>query len=397
MAQRAERLFLRDTYDTAGTLLELSVDLSQAAPHQVGSRVVERLGAVLDLGFALLLTPEQQWYHAHPRGVVPAPLRDAVARRAHDLVAAPPASEALIEQVHGLPVLFLPVRDGQRVLAVLCLGPKRGGDRYTRQDQSLLGALGRHLAVLLYNGHLLARLDEQITTLRALAEERAVLNERVLGAGEEERQRLAGVLHDEAIQLGSEVVRQLNDLLALPHLPLDVHVDVADAAGLSADLVARLRDVAAELYPPPLQAAGLWPALEALAREAERRAGCACLLDVAPAIQGMRFPPEYEAPLYYIVREAIGNAVRHARATAIRIALDVQGERLHLTVRDNGDGFAARPIGDLLAEGHMGLALAQQRARDLGGTLEINAEPGAGATLTMSAPLPLGGRQEVYA
>jgi len=388
LARRAERIFLRDTYDTAGTLLELSVDLSGVPPHELGALIVTRLSAVLDLSFALLVTDQGQDYHAHPRSAVPETVRAAAVERAHVLRGAPPDGGAFVERVRRLPVLFLPVAEERDAVAMLCLGPKRGGDRYTAQDRVLLGALGRHLAVVMHRERLRAQVDRQMARLREVAEERGVLVERVLRAAEEERQRLAGVLHDEAIQVGGEVVRQIDGLLALPHLPLDIHMELAATAGLSADLVARLRDAAAELYPLPLQTAGLSPALQTLLRDVERRHRRACVLSVDPALTSARLSARHELTLYHIAREAVSNAVRHAHAATIHVTLCREDGCLRLSVRDDGDGFTAQPIGNLLADGHLGLALLDQRARDLNGTLTITTAPGAGTSIAVRMPLP---------
>jgi signal transduction histidine kinase len=277
---RAERGFLRDAYDTAGTVLQLCIDLCQAAPHEIGPLVVTHLSSVLDLSFALLLTAHdrQPWFHAHPHSAIPQALREAVAQRAQELFAVLAPADALVEKVQRLPILFLPVWDGREAPAVLCLGPKQSGDSYTPQDQALLGTLARHLAVVFANKRLRAQLDEQMAALHRLAEERELLAERVFSAAEEERRRLAGVLHDEAVQLGGDVVLRLNDLLAQPNLPLDSHMELAAAASLGHDLVVRLREVVADLYPPPLQMVGLLPALQALLRDIEHHNPLRCPL-----------------------------------------------------------------------------------------------------------------------
>ncbi len=388
LTRLAERVFLRDAYDPASALLALSVDLSEVPPGEIGSLIVARLSAVLDLSFALLVTDQGQDYHTHPRAAIPSALYAATVQRAQTLRVAPPCATAFVERVRRLPVLFLLVRDGRDVVAVLCLGPKRSGDRYTAQDRTLLGALGRHLAVLMHNERLRAQVDRQVALLRKVAEEKADLAERALHAAEEERQRLAGALHDEAIQMGGEVTRRLDGLLALPHLPLDVHLGMTEAAGLGGDLVARLRALAGELYPPPLQTAGLPPALRALLRDSERegRGRPTCLLDVDPAFGNARLPHEHEVILYRVAREAVGNAVRHARAATIHVSLRLDGGEMCLCVRDDGDGFTMQPIGALLASGHLGLALLQQRAHDLGGTLELSTAPGSGTSVTVRAP-----------
>ncbi len=179
----AERVFLPDAYDPAAALLALSVDLSEVPPGEAGALIVARLGAVLDLSFALLVTDQGQDYHAHPRAAIPPALYQATVERAHALRAEPPCATAFMERVRRLPMLFLPVRDGRDVVAVLCLGPKRSGDRYTAQDRTLLGALGRHLAVLIHNERLHAQVDRQVALLRKAAEEKADLAERAPRGG----------------------------------------------------------------------------------------------------------------------------------------------------------------------------------------------------------------------
>ncbi len=81
-----------------------------------------------------------------------------------------------------------------------------------------------------------------------------------------------------------------------------------------------------------------------------------------------------------VVKEAIENAVRHAEATKLTIAIDVSDE-LCIEVVDNGKGFA-----DNLTGG--GLADLRQRAEAIGGTLTIGSEPGGGTRLRWAAPLP---------
>lgn len=384
----AERVVLRDAYDTAGTLLDLSADLAGAAPGEIGPLVVARLGAILDASVAALTTREEMWQRVHPRSAIPPETLEALTGRTRAMLDEPLAPAAFGRRLGALPMLCVPVCDGPRVLALVCLGPKRGGDRYTAQDRALLGALARHLAVLFGNQRLRARLAAQIVTLDALATERQVLLDRVVSAEEDERRRLAALLHDEAIQMGGEIVRQVDDLLALPHLPVDAHIGATTVAALGSDLVAQLRQTAGELYPPPLQTSGLVPALQAILRDAGRASGPCCLLDVDPAFVRGDLPPDHEITLYRIAREAIGNALRHAEATTIRVTLARTGAGVTLRVCDDGAGFIPQPAATFLAQNHLGLALLEQRAREMGGALEIVTAPGQGTTVTITVPLP---------
>ena len=181
----------------------------------------------------------------------------------------------------------------------------------------------------------------------------------------------------------------LGDLLTAPRLPLETQARLTTAALLSDDLVGRLREVVTELYPPPLETAGLLPALHALLRDTERRGGYTCALVSDPLITRGRFPQEMEETLYTITREAVGNAVRHAKATSITVALACVGDDLRLTVCDNGQGFTPRVVSDLLAAGHLGLALLEERVRALEGTVTLTTAAGQGTTVEVRVPAPV--------
>ncbi len=96
--------------------------------------------------------------------------------------------------------------------------------------------------------------------------------------------------------------------------------------------------------------------------------------------------PSVDAALYRLAQESITNAVRHARhATCIRVRVSGDGDRVQLTVRDDGDGAPAA-AGSSVGYGLVGMA---ERARLLGGTLE--AGPGRGGGWTVDAVLPRNG------
>lgn len=388
LTRQCEHLLMCDVYETAGALLGISAELAQAPPQEIGPLVVNRLTTVLDLSMAVLLTGDQEWACSHPRSAIPDQFRTDVLRHGRTILTGVAGAEAVVERVRRVPVVFLRVGGAAGAQAVLCLGPKRSGDRYTTQDRALLGVLGRHLSILFSNHRLRDQLDDQIAALRAAATERLALREETRGAAERERRRLAGTLHDEAIQLGEEIIRTLGDLLTAPWAPAHAQATITTAAFLSEDLVGRLRQVATALYPPSLETAGLTAALQSLPRDYTWDADCAYTLHVDPRIEQRRLPRDVQLALYTIAREAVGNAVRHGHATSVSVALIGEDERLRLTVRDDGCGFVPRPDSALLASGHLGLILLQERARDLGGTSTITTEPGQGTTIDAQVPAP---------
>jgi signal transduction histidine kinase len=99
-----------------------------------------------------------------------------------------------------------------------------------------------------------------------------------------------------------------------------------------------------------------------------------------------RIPADFDPPsasgdaLLGIVREAVTNAARHARASEVEIELSRNGD-LHMRIRDNGDGFEPDD-----PRGGFGLAGMRERARALGGDLRLSSQPGAGTEIEVVLP-----------
>ncbi|MGH9599420.1 MAG: ATP-binding protein, partial [Terracidiphilus sp.] len=98
-------------------------------------------------------------------------------------------------------------------------------------------------------------------------------------------------------------------------------------------------------------------------------------------------PAASERELLRIAQEAIHNVKRHAQASQLSVRLEYQAESILLEVLDNGRGGAAENRA-AFARGHYGLTGMQERARTIGGTLEIESAPGAGTAIRLRAPAP---------
>jgi signal transduction histidine kinase len=94
-----------------------------------------------------------------------------------------------------------------------------------------------------------------------------------------------------------------------------------------------------------------------------------------------------------IAREALSNAVQHSAASRIKVGLSYEGESTTLVVSDDGKGLSAYSLaGSAAHQGH-GVANMRDRARMLGGTLALEANPGGGLRLTLA--FPCGGKAQV--
>jgi PAS domain S-box-containing protein len=227
-----------------------------------------------------------------------------------------------------------------------------------------------------------------VTDLERVERDRRHLLGQLITAQEEERRRLAGDLHDDAIQsltaarmhlsvLGHQLDR-LGDAAAAVR-PALTHARDNLEQGLAA-----ARTFLFDLRPPLLDSAGLEPALrQQLAKLAERagwKTEIAWLLDE-------RLDRDLETVAFRVAQEALANVARHADATAVWVRAERDGPDVVLQVADDGVGFdppAARERA--AATGHLGLRSMAERIQTAGGSLEISSGPGHGTRVVLRLP-----------
>jgi signal transduction histidine kinase len=217
----------------------------------------------------------------------------------------------------------------------------------------------------------------------AVATARTVEEKRLRGAlaaAEAERARWARELHDETLQsLGA-----LRLLLVAARRSGD-----AEGIGLAVERLEEeidgLRGLIRDLRPAALDDLGLGPAIEGLAERTGRREGFEVAADIR--LPPERLSAELETAAYRIVQEALTNAVRHAGAARVEIAVDIADGAVRAQVRDDGRGFdPGAPVGGF------GLTGMRERIALLRGELEI-ASSESGTCVT--AALPLDARRSI--
>ncbi len=209
-----------------------------------------------------------------------------------------------------------------------------------------------------------------------LGAQRAALLHDALDAEERERARIGERLHDDALQsllAARQDVREARagDLRSL---------EFADEA--LGDAVRALRETVRGLHPASLADRGLELALRVELDRIVRRLDLDVRLRVDPAAVG-----PHDALLYAAARELVGNVVKHASATSLRLSLDRAAGAVVLTVADDGSGMAPERAGAALADGHVGLASTRQRVEAAGGTVQVRSAPGEGTTIVVTVPV----------
>jgi signal transduction histidine kinase len=217
---------------------------------------------------------------------------------------------------------------------------------------------------------------ELVAIVIANAESRAELTAsraRVVAAGDEARRRLQRDLHDGAQQrLVSTVMtlklarQELGDATGPVVELLDEALSHAEGAN------GELRELAHGILPAALSRGGLRAGIDGLVSRVH--------LPVSADVTAERLPAALEATAYFIVAEALTNAVRHARASSAQIAAVVDGGVLRLEVRDDG-------IGGARSDGSSGLLGLHDRAAALNGELHVESPPGEGTVVAATLPI----------
>jgi two-component system NarL family sensor kinase len=199
-----------------------------------------------------------------------------------------------------------------------------------------------------------------------------------------ERNRLAREIHDTLAQGLAGIVLQLETaevLLGVGDKRDKVERSIHQALELARSNLDEARRSVMDLRAAPLESRSLADALTALAKATEEQTPAFIRLHVTGANRPL--PVRIETGLYRIAQEAVANAVQHASASQITIALELGPRQAKLVVEDDGKGFdpAQTP------SGHFGLIGLNERARLFGGHLHLESEPGVGTRVEVSVPI----------
>jgi len=260
-----------------------------------------------------------------------------------------------------------------------------------------LGAVGTPIAVwgvLNVINHFVSQVTAQNEERRRLLEEidrtraQLVATERQRGVLAE-RQRMAGEIHDTLAQGFTSIVL-LSEATATRLPSLDTEA-VERTLGLieetARENLATARSLVHALRPPELEEHTLTEAIERLADRHQDETG----VDVGVQVEGTdrSLGGAEEVTLLRVAQEALANAKKHAAANRIEIGLVFADDTASITITDDGSGF---DIGDGPTEvagviGGHGLGGLRDRVANIGGTVEIRSERGAGTVVHAEVPV----------
>lgn len=256
--------------------------------------------------------------------------------------------------------LVVPLRTKERVIGVLDVQSARAG-AFGEDDEQVLSSLADQLGLAVEN----ARLQERALALAVV----------------DERNRLARELHDSVTQ----ALFSMNLTIEAARMLLRRDVDaterqLAQLGERTGEALAEMRALIHSLRPAGMEERGLAPALTHLAERVRREN----LLPVEVTIEGPpRLDERQEQELFRIAQEALNNAVKHAAATRVRIALATMPAVVLLTIEDDGKGFDPARSSRPDAFGLLGM---RERAELLGGLLVLDSTPGEGTRVRVTIP-----------
>jgi signal transduction histidine kinase len=205
----------------------------------------------------------------------------------------------------------------------------------------------------------------------------------LINAEEQERQRIASELHDDFSQRLAVLALRLENVdEATPASFPDVHRQLRELVKSTGEIGADIHNLSHQLHSSTLESLGLVPALAAMCREFT--ALQAIRVDFISNEIPRSIHPGVALCVFRIVQEGLRNLKKHSGAEEAQVDLRMRGNRLDVTVRDEGCGFDLRKLPQ--NEG-LGIRSMRERAHLLGGKFEIYSETGRGTTLRAWVPL----------
>ena len=199
----------------------------------------------------------------------------------------------------------------------------------------------------------------------------------VLRAQEEERKRVARDLHDEVNQALTAILLRLEALSQ--GAPPELASELQGLKWLVNQAMEELLSLARQLRPSALDDHGLIPAIDGQVRRFEAQTGMETVLNTRGEPSSLS--DDQQVVLYRVVQEALSNAAQHSEARRVEVDVEAGNGSVTMRVTDDGKGFDADA-----ARSRLGLDGMAERARLVGGGLDVESKPGAGTALTLHIP-----------
>ncbi len=219
-------------------------------------------------------------------------------------------------------------------------------------------------------------------------EQMRVLAARLQSVRDEEKSRIAREIHDDLGQLLTGLKMELSmfdkKLNKMSNgVPILMEKSLASMFELIDTTIQKVQEISTELRPGVLDTLGLVAAIEWQAQQFQRQTGISCKLALGPDDE-IDLDTEQSTAIFRIFQETLTNIARHANSKKVRVGIKKKSKKVILEISDNGRGITESEITDPKSLGLLGM---QERARVLGGEIEIRGAQGKGTKITAVIPI----------
>lgn len=236
----------------------------------------------------------------------------------------------------------------------------------------------------------------QVTRILETAKNRQLIGLKIILAQEEERKRIAREIHDGPAQAMANMVlrSEIAELMIDRQEYATVKEELSDLKIAVRTGLEEVRKIIFNLRPMALDDLGLMPTLRKYVQDFEDRNKIHIRFEVL-GIEA-RLPSAMEVAIFRLVQEALSNVWKHSQASHAAVEITYQRQMVKIAVKDNGVGFSLDKLEAMIAKGnsHFGIMGMRERVELLGGRMDIESQPNAGAKLTMIIPISLDQREE---
>jgi len=225
-------------------------------------------------------------------------------------------------------------------------------------------------------------------TDRLQAEEKIrALNQQLIKAQENERNRIAGYLHDHVAQDLSSLKIGLETLFDNQReVPPEMGTKIGELSKILQDSITAVRDLSYELHPPGMDQLGLVRTVYQYCEDFAEKNNVSVDFYTA-GMKDLKLDFDTEINLYRLIQEGLNNIKKHAEADHVIIRLVASSPNIILRIEDNGKGFnVERRLARSFKEKRLGLSSMDERVSLLEGTMSIKSQVSKGTRIFIEVP-----------
>jgi signal transduction histidine kinase len=279
-----------------------------------------------------------------------------------------------------LSVSIIPICHRERIFGAIHLADERG-DRLSLKEIEFIESMAPLIGEAINRFNLEEKIRESENRLR-------ILSSQLLTVQEDERKRIARDVHDSlgaslaAVKYGMEAT--LQQLGRGTPKTGKIVKSLKDTVSRIQESIEEVRRIQMDLRPPILDDLGIIPTINWFTREFQKIYSH-INIEREVHLQESDVSPLLRTVIYRVMQEALNNIAKHSKAEVVHLALKKEGDRIELTIKDDGDGF---DYGEVVAtkstEKGIGLSSMRERAELSGGAFTVDSSIGAGTTIRAS-------------